>query len=410
MVEFWLRQNSDALPRSGLRLIVPEPGIQYHNRMSVQIVTELSREYGANPDYVIAGGGNTSFKDQTTLYIKGSGTALADMTPERFVRLDRSALSGIWDKRYPENPDEREAAVLADMMAAREPGEEQKRPSVETLLHDILPFAYVVHTHPALVNGLTCSRRGESAARELFEGETIWIPATNPGYILSRRVKDAQETFVADKGWPASIILLQNHGIFVAAESPESVRELYRFVMETIGARITRRPDFSGAVTAWGASDAVARVLAELAGEGRVVFARNAEIAALVQDRASFQAVASAFSPDHIVYSGSDPLFIDRGPDGGPLSETVIREAWERHSAATGRAPKIAAVQGLGVFAVGRTEPSAARALDLFHDAVKVAVYTECFGGPCPMTRDQIDFINNWEVERYRSQAIEQGR
>ena len=122
----------------------------------------------------------------------------------------------------------------------------------------------------------------------------------------------------------------------------------------------------------------------------------------MVKDRAAFAPVASAFTPDHIVYAGSDPLFTEAKAEAS-LQEAELAEAWKNHAAKTGRKPKIAAVQGLGVFGAGPSEKSAALALELFKDAVKVAVYAESFGGPRFMTEDQIDFINNWEVERFRS-------
>jgi len=67
----------------------------------------------------------------------------------------------MWEKSYPAESDAREKEVLSDLMASRRAGEEKKRPSVETTLHDILPFSFVVHTHPALVNGLTCSQQAK---------------------------------------------------------------------------------------------------------------------------------------------------------------------------------------------------------------------------------------------------------
>jgi rhamnose utilization protein RhaD (predicted bifunctional aldolase and dehydrogenase) len=370
--------------------------------MSVSLLVAISRRYGADPDYVLAGGGNTSWKDGDTLYVKGSGQPLANAVPESFVKMDRGLLARIWEKQYPETSAERESAVLADMMAARKAGEEQKRPSVETLLHDILPFAFVVHTHPALVNGLTCSRRGEEAMNELFGESAIWIPATNPGYVLSKTVKTALDAYHARHGRPAALIFLQNHGIFTGADSPEGIHSLYRSVMEKIAGRITRRPDFAGETTASGGeTDALRPALAELAGSGgtggAALFLRNNEIAALVTDRASFAPVASAFSPDHIVYAGSDPLFT------AAKTAAALREDWRRHVEKTGRNPKIAAVQGRGVFGVGPTEHAAALALDLFRDAARVAVYAESFGGGRFMSREHIDFINNWEVERFRS-------
>ncbi|MDR0377577.1 MAG: class II aldolase/adducin family protein [Spirochaetaceae bacterium] len=374
--------------------------------MSIQDLTAISRYYGANPDYVIAGGGNTSFKDETTLYIKGSGSSLAEAEPERFVRMDRGLLREIWKKTYPADPAEREKAALADMMAARMAGEEQKRPSVETLLHDILPFAFVVHTHPALVNGLTCSQDGEQAAAELFGGDSIWIPSTNPGYVLSRQVKEAQDEYIRRRGRPAALVFLQNHGVFVGADTTAGVQEQYRRVMETVKTRIRREPDFSGEVTAYGCSAAAGRVLGNLAGGKAVRFLRNSEIAALVKDRRSFVPVSAPFSPDHIVYAGSNPLFVDADGAGDAGAETIpgrIGAAWNQMVEKTGREPKIAAVQGLGVFGIGGSDKAAGLALELFTDAVKVAVYTEAFGGARFMPPDQIDFINNWEVERYRS-------
>jgi rhamnose utilization protein RhaD (predicted bifunctional aldolase and dehydrogenase) len=173
--------------------------------MGLAELTDISRFYGSNTDYVIAGGGNTSFKDGETLYIKGSGTSLSTIEPEGFVKMDRGKLALIWKRRYSENTGEREAAVLADMMAARRAGED-KRPSVETLLHDLLPFAYVIHTHPSLINGLTCSKHGPEKAAELFGDEAVWIPSCNPGYILSALVKDTLDEHRSRTGKTAAKI------------------------------------------------------------------------------------------------------------------------------------------------------------------------------------------------------------
>lgn len=350
-------------------------------------LTALSRRYGGNPDYVIAGGGNTSFKDPDTLYVKGSGIALAECRPEDFVKMNRSALKAVLTKTYPPDPDQREQAVLADMMAARLPGEAQKRPSVETLLHDILPFALVVHTHPALVNGLTCSRQGAEAAKRLFPS-AVWIPSINPGYILSKTVAQALDASRAAYGKPPEIIFLQNHGVFVGADTPAALDAQYRYIMETIESHIRRRPDFSGSVSA--PPPAALPVTASR-------FLGNHEIARLVADPAAFAPVASAYTPDHIVYAGSDPLFIETGAD--------IPQQWNAHTAKTGKPPKIVALQGHGVFGVGDSEKAAGLALALFADAVKVAAYTESFGGYRFMPPEQIEFINTWEVERYRSQV-----
>jgi rhamnose utilization protein RhaD (predicted bifunctional aldolase and dehydrogenase) len=68
----------------------------------------------------------------------------------------------------------------------------------------------------------------------------------------------------------------------------------------------------------------------------------------------------------------------------------------------------VIAVQGVGVFCVGPHQKAADLAYALFLDAVKIAAYSEAFGGPSFMPQDKIDFINNWEVERYRSRVSAQ--
>lgn len=188
----------------------------------------FSRRYGGDTNLVIAGGGNTSMKENGTLYVKGSGTALAAIRAEDFVAMDLGKLLEIPKKAYPAEDAPREAAFLADVMAARLPGEEHKRPSVETLLHALFPQRYVLHLHPTLVNGLTCARKGRERAAELFPG-AAWVDERRPGYTLAmnlaRRVSGGADT-----------VLLQNHGVFFAADTPEELDRMLREMLAALEA------------------------------------------------------------------------------------------------------------------------------------------------------------------------------
>ena len=68
--------------------------------MNLDALIKMSNTYGQNPEYVLAGGGNTSFKDDSTLYVKGSGTSLATITEDGFVALDRTKLNAMMEKEY----------------------------------------------------------------------------------------------------------------------------------------------------------------------------------------------------------------------------------------------------------------------------------------------------------------------
>ena len=96
--------------------------------MSLSKIAQISNRYGSNPEFVLAGGGNTSYKDEEFLYIKGSGTTLATITESGFVKMNRKKLSAMFEKQYSEDSAERETQVLEDMMDAREQTELSKRP------------------------------------------------------------------------------------------------------------------------------------------------------------------------------------------------------------------------------------------------------------------------------------------
>jgi Uncharacterized conserved protein len=193
-------------------------------------LVDYSRKYGSDPELVLAGGGNTSMKENGVLYVKGSGCALSSIKPENFVKMDIVALRDIVNKEYPSEDSAREAAFLKDCNDAKLSGEEEKRPSVEALLHALFPQRYVLHLHPALVNGLTCGKNGEAMAKKLFP-TAIWVPACKPGYTLAK--------LLADKvGENTDTVLLQNHGVFFAAETPEGLANLLDSMMETLKAQL----------------------------------------------------------------------------------------------------------------------------------------------------------------------------
>ena len=195
----------------------------------------FSRKYGSDPELVVAGGGNTSMKENGVLYVKGSGVALADVTAKDFVALDLDKLMAVTEKAYPEEDAAREAAFLKDILAARLPGEEAKRPSVETLLHALFPYRYVLHLHPDLVNGLTCAADGEKAAAELFP-EAAWVGESKPGYTLAMSLKTK-----IDAG--ADTVLLQNHGVFYAADTPEKLADMLQSMLDRLHKAVEERYD-----------------------------------------------------------------------------------------------------------------------------------------------------------------------
>ncbi|MCK5716577.1 MAG: class II aldolase/adducin family protein, partial [Thiomargarita sp.] len=122
-----------------------------------------SRLLGQNPALVLHGGGNTSVKMDTTnifgeseeiLYVKGSGWDLASIEVEGFAPVKLDVLKKM---------------VLLDTLSDLEMVRVQRaamtnphapNPSVEAILHAIIPFKYVDHTHADAIVTITNTAQG----------------------------------------------------------------------------------------------------------------------------------------------------------------------------------------------------------------------------------------------------------
>lgn len=369
--------------------------------MGLEIIENISHKYGADSRYVLAGGGNTSYKTDDYLYIKGSGTALATITSEGFVKMSRKKLAQIWERNYSKEQDAREAEVLSDMMASRCKGEEAKRPSVETLLHNLFVQPYILHVHPTMVNGLTCSKDGKKAMEKMFS-DAIWIEETEPGYILAAKCRERINEYETKTGKRASLLFLQNHGIFFAAYSEEEMDKLVSSVMAKFEESINVLPDLTPVEPNYEKVNEIApvlRLLYDSDGEATVKFTNNKEVERLCKSFKSFSILERPMSPDHIVYCKSVPMFIEN------TEIDSVKEQFEAFIAKNKFAPKIVFVKNVGMFAIGKNPKDAQTVTDVWLDAVKISVYSQNFGGIRPMADEMVDFIANWEVESYRSKV-----
>lgn len=366
---------------------------------------KMSQKYGSNPDYVLAGGGNTSYKNSRNIFIKGSGVALSVIETEGFVKMSRKALDKMFTKDYGKDEKQREALVLADLMAAKEKGEEAKRPSVETLLHNLFSQKYVLHVHPAFVNCLTCAKNGEKEMKKMFP-DAIWVPACKPGYILAAFCKKALDEYKAKSGKEAEILFLENHGIFFAANSVSAIDALVKKVKTAFAQKVTPaniKENTNNAAKA--ASIAPYVRMAYMAAANAVsatasYFAPNV-LFDYISDKKAFDIFAYPPTPDHIVYCKAKPLFVAHSDNPAK----AIKDAFDSFVSQNGYAPKIVALENIGAFACGSTIKEALTAKDLFIDELKVISGTGAFGGYKSMTKELTDFIVNWEVESYRSKT-----
>lgn len=380
----------------------------------IEDLIAISRKFGQDSKFVIAGGGNTSYKDENRLWVKASGHALATITEDGFAVLDRALLNEMGEKAYNEDTAIREEQVKNDLSVACIT--KDRRPSVETSLHNCMGFAFVVHLHPTLVNGLMCSVNAEAACKEIFP-DALYIEYTDPGYTLFKKVYDRIKAYKAEKGKEPQVIFLQNHGIFVGGDTTAEIEGIYSEVLGKLEAKVAALPEGDTAVSET-VTDVVPAIRQMLSRSGRgfktLKVTKNALVDFFIDGcsvtstgsvtdcpgKSGFDKIAKPFTPDIIVYCKSSYIFIEAESD-----EEILKQAEEEIEAfvsGKGYTPKVLLIKGIGLIAVGDSSRNAQIITDVFTDAMKVAFYAQSFGGEHPMERAWIDFIDNWEVENYR--------
>ncbi|MDR1611692.1 MAG: class II aldolase/adducin family protein [Planctomycetota bacterium] len=347
----------------------------------LRIIADLSREFG-DDRYVRGGGGNTSCKDEKTLWVKPSGLSLLDMTPDRFVAMSRDRLGELYAQRFPGDDSGRESAVARFVASAVLP-DSKGRPSVEAPLHNSFPQRYVVHTHPPPVNGMTCGRDGEAACARLFP-DALWVPFVEPGYTLAKVVREEMRKCRELNGRVPDKVFLGNHGMFIAHDEADGIRAIFKEVAGKIGEVV-------------GAAGREGEPKVRQLSDASAVEAAAAKVAAVLGDEAKgktvsgwFKVPAGAISPDHIVYARSYPY-------AGELTAAGL----EKYRAERGYWPRIVALKD-AVLAFGSSDKAAGLAMELAWDGAMVERYAEAFGGVKYLDERFVAFIENWEVESYR--------
>ena len=346
-------------------------------------ITELSHLFGSE-DFVKGGGGNSSCKDEKTMWVKPSGTTLAGISAESFVALERDKITPLFSSKIPSLAADREKLVQKVMISAVKEGY-KGRPSIEAPLHNMLNAVYVVHTHPALVNGMTCSKEGEEKCAELFP-EALWVDYFSPGFSLCAGMKEVLEDYKKKYGKEPELIFLKNHGVFVSADTAVEVRDTYSSMMATFKSfyQMTgidqTMPEQSSVTTDY------ERMVKELLGGLVGVYTKT---------NTPFKICPGPLSPDHIVYSKSYPY------EGKLTAEDIIffREKY-------GFWPRIFGTEE-AIITIGTTQSSADLAMLLARDAALVFRLTSVFGGASFMSREAGEFIENWEAESYRTRVAE---
>ncbi len=385
---------------------------KYKGPLAKRVYT--SRLLGANPELVLHGGGNTSVKvsekdffgDPTeVIHVKGSGWDLGTIEAAGFAPVRRQALLRLaeFDALSDAEMVRQQRVAMLDPAAPN--------PSIEAILHAVIPQKFVDHTHANAIVALTNHKDGRKTIADLYGDRVAIIPYVMPGFDLAKAVAAALA-----KVDPFALegLILMNHGIFTmhddARESYELMIKLVTEAEIVLSSRLGKSFSFPEAkakedlpglalIRRQVSSLRGVPVIASLDQSGEAVgFASRKDIAKL--------ATRGPLTPDHTIRTKRVPAII--GPDSGKSLAKFADDYeayFEKHQQGETMLPpdpRWAVWQGKGVISFGATEAEADVLRDIATHTRRTIQQTEAAfdGGWKALPASKLFAIEYWELEQ----------
>jgi rhamnose utilization protein RhaD (predicted bifunctional aldolase and dehydrogenase)/NAD(P)-dependent dehydrogenase (short-subunit alcohol dehydrogenase family) len=371
-----------------------------------------SRLIGSDPGLVLHGGGNTSvktgFADITgasieAIWVKGSGWDLATIEPGGFTPLPLDRLRRLLELDRLSDPD-----MVRELAAARlDPTAPQ--PSVEALLHALLPHPAVLHSHADVIVTLTNLADGEAKVRRVFGDSVVVVPYVMPGFDLARVVRATwpERAHAATTG-----MVLLNHGLFTFGGT---TREAYHRHVELIGAahrwldehaplRMVKVPPLPEVDPVQLAGIRLA--LSRAAGRPLIVSRHTDPAVARFVRRDDLATLAGRgpLTPDHVIRTKRVPM-VGRDVDRYAAEYTGYFTRHHGRSRETitmlDPAPRVVLDPDLGMLAAGFTAADADIAADIYHHTIPVLERAEDhLGGYMALAEGELFDVEYWDLEQ----------
>ena len=388
-----------------------EHAADYQGDLALRVYT--SRLLGRDPSLVLHGGGNTSVKiretnllgdQQDILYVKGSGWDLetieaAGLTPIRLDHLKRLAtLSSLSDLE------------MVNELKTQQTIASAPTGSVEAILHAVLPFKYVDHTHADALVTISNTPDGAHRVRDLYGDSVVYIPYVMPGFDLAREVA---QRFAAEAHDGTIGMVLENHGLFSFGDDARSsyermialVNQAEAYLRDadawditlptlttTDGSHQTRLAKLRNAVSA-----AAGRpmILSSNRSDAVMAFCGRDDLADISQ--------RGPATPDHVIRTKQLPLV---GEDVAAYVDAY--RLYFDHYAPNARtpvqmldpAPRVILDPQLGMVCAGNSAKDAAISGDIYRHTIDIIQRAERLGGWQALPAGDIFEMEYWELEQ----------
>jgi rhamnose utilization protein RhaD (predicted bifunctional aldolase and dehydrogenase)/NAD(P)-dependent dehydrogenase (short-subunit alcohol dehydrogenase family) len=387
-----------------------EEARQFQGDLGLRVYT--SRLLGQDKSLVLHGGGNTSVKireknlfggEETILYVKGSGWDLETIEPQGFSPVRLAHVLRLAELPALSDP-EMVNQLVTHMLRAAAPA-----PSIETILHGLMPQKFVDHTHADAVLSVSNTKDGEKRVREVYGKRCVVIPYLMPGFDLAQLC--AKEFKRQSTPETVGMVLL-SHGIFSFGET---AREAYERMIELVTlaekyldskrAWSVAAKDFASGTVDANAQTALRRKLSDIAGSPLILkTVTNERTLAFAQHpRAVTISQQGPATPDHVIRTKRTPML---GTDVGRYVAEYQRYFGEHAPKAKepktmlDPAPRVVLDPGFGLAAAGRTAKDAAIVDEIYDHTIDVILRAEALGGFQALPPKDIFDVEYWDLEQ----------
>ncbi|MDQ4092216.1 MAG: bifunctional aldolase/short-chain dehydrogenase, partial [Actinomycetota bacterium] len=363
-----------------------------------------SRLLGGEPDLVLHGGGNTSVKvsieDITgpavdVLYVKGSGWDLADINRAGFAPLRLDRLRELL--AVPSLPDSRMMNELrCALLDASAPD-----PSVETLLHAVLPHPAVLHSHADAV--ITLTNLHKPRIEDVFGDRVVVIPYVMPGFRLARM---CAELFPRYAGESTIGMVLMNHGLLTFGKDTKQAYDRHIALVSDAEAYLSQYPSAAASVPMPPVDPrdiaGIRKQIADTAGHPVIVSRHTDDATMAFVTRPDLAEVATQGPavPDHVIRTKRVPLI------GRDITDYAAnyRRYFDQHTrpglTMLDPAPRIVLDPVLGMLSVGRRAQDADIVHDIYAHTIGIIERAEALGGYRALPPNDLFDVEYWELEQ----------
>ncbi len=363
------------------------------NLDDLELRVYTSRLLGSNNNLVLYGGGNTSVKIGGTLYVKGSGWDLATIKKEGFSPVKTIELIKLLE--YERLSDKDMVKYQKDALLDKN----APNPSIEAILHALIPYKFVDHTHADSIVTISNSNRGEELIKKLYK-DYIIVPYVMPGFLLAKMVYNITEEIDWDniKG-----IILHNHGIFTFSNS---AKESYDNMIEavSIADKFIRK---SKKKKKHNLSE-IKELVSKAKGYDVVMRVNQSAIAkrfATKEDMALTQ--KGVLTPEHIIRTKRIPIIFEENYKE-ELDKYIKDYTDYFNKYTTGEeiilnpAPNWAILKDFGTVSFGKDEKEAKIIEDINNHTMKAMIDAKRFGGYKSISEQDSFYMEYWELEQMK--------